>query len=615
MCGIAGGMGLDCPDQISLERQLDILKHRGPDSVGKIFGKNFSLGMCRLAIVEIQSGTQPSSDSRSKIHLVFNGEIYNFKDLQTKYFQNPHELRDNSEATLLVEMYKLMGTNFINLLDGMFAIALYDEEKETLLLARDKLGKKPLFYSIISEKSVVFASETKAILEIIRTKNFSHHALSEFMTFGYLTGERTAFTEVKSIPPAHFGLYSRNGWSVTKYWQPTYDSKLKISYKEAKEETKRLLSESVEKRLISERPVGVFLSGGVDSTLVSALLSKLHPGDFKAFTIGFNDNNIDESAHASKIAKYLGLKHEIKIVAPDPQILINNITNTLDQPFADTSIIPTYELAKYAAREIVVAIGGDGGDEVFGGYPRYLTAQKIQKISQALRLFDPISGQLIKSNLIGSPKLKRVLIEAQSRSTLGAAYFSVMSRCSSELFKELISPDYFNLEPATNFIESFESKGANDKLSAMLRSDLTSYLPGDLLVKADMASMANGLELRSPLLDIKLIEWANSLPSTFKVRNNQTKYILRDIVGDFIPHSVLDKPKMGFGIPRASWLRGEFKELSYDVLTDSVASGRGWFNQKTVQKLLDSHQEGLDRSSIIWPMLMLELWARRWLDY
>jgi len=608
-------MGLDCPDQISLERQLDILKHRGPDSVGKIFGKNFSLGMCRLAIVEIQSGTQPSSDSRSKIHLVFNGEIYNFKDLQTKYFQNPHELRDNSEATLLVEMYKLMGTNFINLLDGMFAIALYDEEKETLLLARDKLGKKPLFYSIISEKSVVFASETKAILEIIRTKNFSHHALSEFMTFGYLTGERTAFTEVKSIPPAHFGLYSRNGWSVTKYWQPTYDSKLKISYKEAKEETKRLLSESVEKRLISERPVGVFLSGGVDSTLVSALLSKLHPGDFKAFTIGFNDNNIDESAHASKIAKYLGLKHEIKIVAPDPQILINNITNTLDQPFADTSIIPTYELAKYAAREIVVAIGGDGGDEVFGGYPRYLTAQKIQKISQALRLFDPISGQLIKSNLIGSPKLKRVLIEAQSRSTLGAAYFSVMSRCSSELFKELISPDYFNLEPATNFIESFESKGANDKLSAMLRSDLTSYLPGDLLVKADMASMANGLELRSPLLDIKLIEWANSLPSTFKVRNNQTKYILRDIVGDFIPHSVLDKPKMGFGIPRASWLRGEFKELSYDVLTDSVASGRGWFNQKTVQKLLDSHQEGLDRSSIIWPMLMLELWARRWLDY
>jgi asparagine synthase (glutamine-hydrolysing) len=615
MCGIAGGMGKDCPDQISLDRQLDILKHRGPDGVGKIFGKDFSLGMCRLAIVEIQNGTQPSSDSLSKIHLVFNGEIYNFKDLQKKYFQNSRTLRNNSEATLLVELYKLMGTDFINLLDGMFAIALYDEEKDFLLLARDKLGKKPLFYSIISEKSIVFASETKAILAVIPTKNFSHHALSEFMMFGYLTGERTAFVEVKSIPPAHFGIYSRGELKIKEYWKPNYNSILKISYQEAKEETRRLLTESIEKRLISERPIGVFLSGGVDSTLVAALLSRIHPGDFKTFTIGFNDSNIDESTHASKIARYLGLKHEIKIVEPNSQILINDITNVLDQPFADTSVIPTFELARYAANEIVVAIGGDGGDEVFGGYTRYLTAQKIQKISQFLKFLDPLSQQLVKRNLITNPKLSRLLIEAQSRSTLSSAYLSVMSRSSSELFQKLLSSDYLRSEPATNFIDSFENEGAKDPLSSMLRSDLTTYLPGDLLVKADMASMANGLELRSPLLDIKLIEWANSLPSTFKIQNNRTKYILKDLVGDLIPLSILEKPKMGFGIPRASWLRTEFKELSYDLLTDGIARDRGWFNQKCVQNLLDSHQGGLDRSSIIWPMLMLELWARRWLDY
>jgi len=614
MCGIAGGVGLVPPTQIQLTRQLDLIDHRGPDGRGEKFGINFSLGMCRLAIVEIQDGAQPVSDKSGKIHLVFNGEIYNYKELQDKYFPTGQELTSSSEAALLIGLYKKYGNEFVKLIEGMFAIALYDETKEELLLIRDRVGKKPLCYSILSSKTIYFASETKALLEILPTKTLRKSALTEVMTFGYVLGPETAFSEIAFLPPGHIGKFKNGIWEIQKYWEPNYEETIKIDYSEAKEETKRLIFKSVEKRLMSERPLGAFLSGGIDSTVITAMMSQISPGYVNTFSIGFKDKNYDESRYAESIAKFLGTNHKTKVVDPNPLALIEKISKTLDQPFADSSIIPTFELAEFAVKDVVVALGGDGGDEVFGGYDRYRAAPALQKFNSILSLLGPVGPILSQSGLINNRRIKRLLSEMESKPNLTASYRSIMSLTKPKLLQNLLDPNFFDKRIIDSFDEDFDLTGTKDDLSKMLRSDFLGYLPGDLLVKADLASMAHGLELRSPLLDVQLIEWVNSLPSHFKIKGSETKHILKDIARELVPSKLIDRPKMGFAIPRANWLRNELREISYDLLTDSVAKDRGWFNQGEVKNTLDSHSKGSDLDSVIWPMLMLELWARNWLD-
>jgi asparagine synthase (glutamine-hydrolysing) len=614
MCGIAGGAGLVPPTQIQLTRQLDLIDHRGPDGRGEKFGVNFSLGMCRLAIVEIQAGAQPVSDKSEKIHLVFNGEVYNYKELQKKYFPTGQELINSSEAALLIGLYKQFGTEFVKLIEGMYAIAIYDEAKDELLLIRDRVGKKPVCYSILSNGTIYFASETKALLEILPTKTLRKSALTEVMTFGFVKGTETAFSEIKFLPAGHIGKFAKGLWETQQYWQPDYQDSINIGYPEAKEETKRLIFNSVEKRLISERPLGAFLSGGIDSTVITAIMSQISPGYVKTFSIGFNDKKYDESEYASSIAEFLGTSHKTKIVEANPLLVIEEIAKTLDQPFADSSIIPTFELARFAAKEVVVALGGDGGDEVFGGYDRYRAAPALQKFNSILLLLGPVGPLLSKSGLINNRRIKRLLSEMESKPNLANSYRSIMSLTKPKLLQNLLGPNFFDTRIIEGFDEDFDLTGTKDDLSKMLRSDFLRYLPGDLLVKADLASMAHGLELRSPLLDVQLIEWVNSLPSHFKIKGTETKHILKDIARDLVPNELIDRPKMGFAIPRASWLRNELKEISYDLLTDSIAKDRGWFNQREVKNTLDSHSKGSDLDSAIWPMLMLELWARNWLD-
>jgi asparagine synthase (glutamine-hydrolysing) len=614
MCGIAGGAGLVPPTQIQLTKQLDLIDHRGPDGRGEKFGINFSLGMCRLAIVEIQDGAQPVSDKSEKIHLVFNGEIYNYKELQKKYFPNNQELINGSEAALLIGLYEKYGPEFVKLIEGMFAIAIYDVAAEELLLIRDRVGKKPLCYSILSDQTIYFASESKALIEILPKKTLRKSAITEVMTFGHVLGPETAFSEIKFLLPGQMGTFKKGVWNTEMYWQPSFEKSIKINYEEAKEETKRLIFKSVEKRLISERPLGAFLSGGIDSTVVTAVMSKISPGYVNTFSIGFKDKKYDESKYAETIAKFLGTNHKSKIVDPNPTALVHRISKTLDQPFADSSIIPTCELAEFASRDVVVALGGDGGDEVFAGYDRYRAAPALQKLSRAIQLLGPIGPLLAKSGLIKNRRVNRLLSELEPRSSLNASYRSIMSLAKPDLLMTLLQPDFFDLSSIYEFDKKFEMPGAKDDLSKMLRSDFSHYLPGDLLVKADLASMAHGLELRSPLLDVQLIEWVNSLPSEFKIKGKETKHILKDIARDLVPSQLIDRPKMGFAIPRANWLRNELKDLSYDLLADGVAKDRGWFNQRIVKNTLEAHAKGSNLDSVIWPMIMLELWARNWLD-
>ncbi|MEK6649181.1 MAG: asparagine synthase (glutamine-hydrolyzing) [Actinomycetota bacterium] len=614
MCGIAGGVGTSAPRIEELDRALDAIHHRGPDERGTFLQSNIALGICRLSIIDVGTGQQPVSNEAETIQLVFNGEIYNFQALRQLLVSKGHRFRSNGDSEVLVHLYEEFGLDFVQQINGMFAIAIWDTRKKTLILVRDRMGKKPLWYSLKPDGTLLFASEVKALVAAGVATTLRRESISEVMQFGYVNAPRSAYNEINQLPPATIGLWQDGSWKTSQYWVPDFATENKISYADALEQTKVLIRQAVERRLISERPLGSFLSGGFDSTVVTAYMAQLMPNKVKTFSIGFNDPRYDESAYARAVAKYLGTEHVEEKLSPDPALLLQQLAGTLDQPFADSSIIPTFMLAKFASQEVVVALGGDGGDEVFGGYDRYLAAPVMQRWNLLLKLASPLGASLTTTGVVNNRKIKRVLSQIQSHPSLAARYLSVISLGQQDGLQTLLGSDFHSHGSAIEFEESFARAGARDDLARMTRSDFEWYLPGDLLVKADMATMARSLELRSPLLDHDLVEWAMALPSSYKIKAHQTKFILKEIARSLVPSELIDRPKMGFAIPRADWLRTGLRTITYDLLTDSTAQGRGWFIPAEVEKVLADHMAGRDRDVLIWPMLMLELWARNWLD-
>ena len=613
MCGIAGGVGPSAPSVQSLDAQLTKLEHRGPDDRGTYVNQGIALGMCRLAIVEIASGKQPFESADGKIKIVFNGEIYNYRELRETLVSLGHEFSGASESEVIIAAYRQYGPDFPNHLTGMFAIALFDQANDALVLVRDRVGKKPLWFSKRADGSILFASEVKALLAGLPTRTLRKGTVAEVMQFGYINAPNSAFTEMEQIPPATMAIWHKGDWSMRTYWQPDYETEIQISYEDALLETKNKISAAVERRLISERPIGAFLSGGYDSTVVTALMTQLSKSTVKTYSIGFDHPQYNEAEYARAVAKHLGTDHHQEIVKPDPALILQEIAASLDQPFADSSYIPTFLLAKYARKEVIVALGGDGGDEVFGGYDRYVAAPTMQRANYLLALGKPIARALGKTGAIDERKLKRIVSQLQAHPSLAARYASIMSLTQPSELARILKPE-FNFSGANDiYLSDFKRAGARDSLHAMIRSDFEHYLPGDLLVKADLATMANSLELRSPLLDHEVIEWANSLPAKFKVAGRESKYILKDIARSLVPAELVDRPKMGFAIPRAEWLRNELREITHDLLTDEVARSRGWFDQHEIHRILAEHKSGQDRDSILWPALCLELWARKWL--
>ena len=524
-----------------------------------------------------------------------------------------HEFSGASESEVIIAAYRQYGPDFPNHLAGMFAIALFDQANDALVLVRDRVGKKPLWFSKRVDGSILFASEVKALLAGLPSRTLRKGAVAEVMQFGYINAPNSAFAEIRQIPPATMAIWHKGDWSMRTYWQPDYETEIQISYEDALVETKNKISAAVERRLISERPIGAFLSGGYDSTVVTALMSQLSKSTVKTYSIGFDHPQYNEAEYAGAVAKYLGTDHHQEIVKPDPALILQEIAASLDQPFADSSYIPTFLLAKYARKEVIVALGGDGGDEVFGGYDRYVAAPTMQRANYLLAIARPIASILGKTGAVNERKLKRIVSQLNAYPSLAARYASIMSLTQSSELAKILKPE-FNLSGANDiYLNDFKRAGARDSLHAMIRSDFEHYLPGDLLVKADLATMANSLELRSPLLDHDVIEWANSLPAKFKVAGRESKHILKDIARSLVPAELIDRPKMGFAIPRADWLRNELREISHDLLTDEVARSRGWFDQHEIPRVLEEHKSGQDRDSILWPALCLELWARNWL--
>jgi asparagine synthase (glutamine-hydrolysing) len=613
MCGISGGVGLSAPNKHLIDAQLKSIEHRGLDGKGTYLKQGISLGMCRLAIVEIADGKQPASDVSEKIHIVWNGEIYNYRELRSELEQRGVHCRDSSESEVVINLYLEFGLEFITKLNGMFAIAIHDSRDESLHLIRDRMGKKPLWISQLNDGTLFFTSEVRALMLARPDRTLRTDMIAEVMQYGYINAPNSAFNEISQVPPASV-LTWRNGKTTTKkYWKPDFDTKVQISYEEALEVTKKLIEESVSRRLISERPLGSFLSGGYDSTIVTAYMAKLMSEKVQTYSIGFHSAQYNEAHHAKQVANYLGTNHHEEILSPDPALVVEKISQVLDQPFADSSIVPTYLLAKFARENLIVALGGDGGDEVFGGYDRYLATPVMQKLNPFLGLARSGLKFAGRQSFGNSRKINRVGSQLSSKASLAARYSSILSLTQPDELSNFINSNLRSNDAEGAYLNQFTA-GNLSSFDRMIRSDLNAYLPGDLLVKVDIATMANGLELRSPMLDVNVVEWGISLPRNYKIKGFETKHILKDVARSLVPANLIDRPKMGFGIPRAEWLRTGMKELVLDTLTDTTTTQRGWLNPIEVKKVIETHMAGEDKDNILWPMLMLELWARTWLD-
>ena len=613
MCGIVGGVGASAPSALLLDAQLKSIEHRGPDDTGTYLNQGISLGMCRLAIVEIAAGKQPAADASEKINIVWNGEIYNYRELRSELEQRGVHCRDSSESEVVINLYLEFGLEFINKLNGMFAIAIHDARDNSLHLIRDRMGKKPLWISHLSDGTMFFASEIRALMLARPDRTLRTEMVAEVMQYGYINSPNSAFNEISQVPPATVLTWHEGKTKIKKYWEPDFETKVQIPYEEALEVTKKLIEEAVSRRLISERPLGSFLSGGYDSTVVTAYMAKLMSEKVQTYSIGFHSAQFNEAHHAKQVANYLGTNHHEEILSPDPALVVEKISHVLDQPFADSSIVPTYLLAKFARENLIVALGGDGGDEVFGGYDRYLATPVMQKLNPILGLARGGLNFLGKQSLGNTRKINRVGSQLSPKDSLAARYSSILSLAQPHELTTLLSSN-FQSNTAEAVRENQFTSGKHSSFDRMIRSDLSAYLPGDLLVKVDIATMANSLELRSPLLDVNVVEWGVSLPRKYKIKGFETKHILKDVARSLVPAELIDRPKMGFGIPRAEWLRTGMREMVIDTLTDTTATQRDWFNSNEVKKVIDTHMAGEDKDNIIWPILMLELWARTWLD-
>jgi asparagine synthase (glutamine-hydrolysing) len=474
------------------------------------------------------------------------------------------------------------------------------------------MGKKPLWISQTQDGTLFFASEVRALLPVRPDRTLRAEMVAEVMQYGYINSPNSAFNEINQVPPASVLTWQDGKTKTSTYWELDFDTKIDISYAEALETTKELIEAAVSRRLISERPLGSFLSGGYDSTVVTAYMAKLMSEKVQTYSIGFNSAQFNEAHHAKQVANFLGTNHHEEILNPDPALLVETISKVLDQPFADSSIVPTYLLAKFARENLIVALGGDGGDEVFGGYDRYLATPALQLANPVLGLARTSLNFIGKQSFGNKRKINRVGSQLSPKPSLAHRYSSILSLAQPHELSTLLAKDFQSSNAQDLSISNFQS-GKLSSFDRMIRSDLQAYLPGDLLVKVDIATMANSLELRSPMLDVNVVEWGISLPRKYKIKGFETKHILKDVARSLVPANLIDRPKMGFGIPRAEWLRTDMKEMVTDLLTDKVAADRGWFNQVEVKKTLDLHMSGTDKDQILWPILMLELWARNWL--
>ncbi|HID78442.1 MAG TPA: asparagine synthase (glutamine-hydrolyzing) [Planctomycetaceae bacterium] len=638
MCGITGAVWTDparALDEPTLRRMVRLLRHRGPDDEGLYVSRyrvregcgalpGVALGHRRLSIIDVAGGHQPMANETGSIWVVFNGEIYNHRQLRRRLEGTGHRFATRSDTEVLVHLYEDEGANMLKQLNGMFALAVWDGIQGRLLLARDRLGQKPLVYRIEPGR-LLFASELKSLLELPEVpRQIDPQAVDLYLTYQYVPHPWTIFRGICKLPPAHYGVYCDGQLSVYRYWQPDFNVEEPRPAGEYAAELRQLLGDAVGLRLQSEVPLGAFLSGGTDSTIVVGLMCQQASEPVRTFSIGFPVAEYDETRYAQLVAQRLGTRHEQFRVEPDAVAVLDQLVWHYDEPFADSSAIPTWYVSQLTRQHVTVALSGDGGDELFAGYPRYRAvwlARAFDRIPSLLRrlLAGPHWQKLPASARQKSlrRRLKRfgevLNLPPHRRYLEWIAIFNEWRR--AELYTDDFVASLPEEDPFQFLAAAFRQCRSRDPVTATSLADLMTYLPCDLMTKVDIASMAHGLECRQPFLDYRVVELAARMPLREKFRLGRGKRILLDAFADLVPPAVRRRPKMGFGVPLDHWFRGPLATLARDVLTDRKTATRGLFQPTAVRRLLEDHIAGrFDHSYRLWALLVLELWHRRWVD-
>lgn len=623
MCGIAGliGRAEEAIEGSQVHRMCQTIVHRGPDDEGIYTNGPVGLGMRRLSIIDLSGGHQPIHNEDKTVWLVFNGEIYNFPELRRELEARGHHFYTNTDTEMIVHLYEEIGADCVKKLRGMFAIALYDERKRSLLLARDRLGKKPLHYAL-HQGRLFFGSEIKTILAVApELADVDHEGLLQYFYFGYIPDPYTAFAQIRKLPPGHVMEYANGKMEIRQYWDvPKYGTHPTMSEEECLQELERRLEEAVRIRLISDVPLGALLSGGVDSSIVVALMSRVSSSPVKTFSIGFRAEQFNEAEYARLVARHFATEHHELTLDPNLEETLLYLSGMLEEPFGDSSMLPTYYVSRMAREHVTVALSGDGGDELFAGYDRYLVAMERRKFDHVPRwlgqLYREQLHERIPAGVYGKNLAWNASLSPRDRYIDGVSYFPVLHREKSLFSREFIESAKSLPDPLKQWQEYYDEAPASDTLSRLMYLDVKTYLTGDILTKVDRMSMATSLEVRVPMLDHEFVEWVASLPVDWKFRTGTRKYILKKLAERLgIPSQLLHRRKQGFQLPLVDWMRSEMKDQFLRVLLEPRTLQRGYFKPEAVRALVDEHARGRrNRSGMLWRMLVLELWHRNFME-
>ena len=621
MCAIAGIfnlLGISEEQKASLKRMGDVMIHRGPDGEGYRVEESIGLVHRRLSIIDVEGGAQPLCNEDGTIWTVFNGEIYNYLELRDQLSQKGHVFKTSSDTEVIVHLYEEKGESFVEYLRGMFAIAVWDKANRKLVLVRDRLGKKPLYYAAY-KNGFVFASEIKALLQLPDVpRDIDNEAIVDYFSLLYIPAPKSIFRSDRKVRPAHMLIVDEDGCREKCYWDLSFDQPEEKTEEQWCEELIGTLEESVRLRLRSDVPLGAFLSGGVDSSAVVALMNAMDSGVINTCSVGFDEKEFDESGYARSFAQRLATQHHEETVRPDALAVLDKLAWHYDEPFADSSAVPTYYVSRAARRHVTVALSGDGGDENFAGYRRYhhdLVENRFRSLVPE-RIRKPLFGTLgaIYPKLDWAPQMVRAqaTFRAFSRDPVEGYFYSV-SAIKPELKSALLSRDLHQRVNGYGSIELFRDyygrPSTADHLSRLQYLDIKTYLVDDILVKVDRASMANSLEVRCPILDHRFMELVARIPSSLKLKNGHGKYIFKKALSPMVPEEVLARRKQGFAVPLSAWFRGDLRNFSADIIDGP--DPLGVLNSKVVESLWNKHQSGnRDYSTPLWTILMYRLWQR-----
>jgi asparagine synthase (glutamine-hydrolysing) len=625
MCGIAGFVESSFTtspftldrSRALVHRMCDVIRHRGPDDEGVWVDAGVALGMRRLSIIDLSTGHQPIHNEDRSIWIVFNGEIYNFRELRLELESAGHRFYTSTDTEVIVHAYEQWGTGAIARLRGMFGLAIWDTRTRTLLVARDRIGIKPMHYATVNGR-LYFGSELKSLLEAPDLpRDLDPDALNHYLSFLYTPRDGSIFKSVRKLPPGHLLTWTDGRLAIEQYWQMPVTESFAGSEQDAVQQLRAVLSDAVRSHMISDVPLGAFLSGGVDSSLVVGLMSEISAARVKTFSIGFDEPAFDELEHARRVADHFGTEHHEFVVKPDGVSILDKLVSHFDEPFADSSAIPMWYVSEMARRQVTVVLSGDGGDELFGGYDRYLPHPRVAAFDRfsprALRRVAALAAAGMPHGARGKNFLRHVGRTEQGR------YLDAIRFFGADEKPALLTPDLQHAiggpDPETRMARHFERLAHLPWASQMMRFDAETYLPEDILTKVDRMSMAHSIEARVPLLDNEVIAFAATLPAAMKIKAGRRKHVLKEVAATLLPPSVLDRKKQGFGVPLGTWFRGNLRELFADTLLSTTTLQRGYFQPAFVNRLVAEHLSGArDHTLRLWQLVVFERWNRQYVD-